>query len=61
MLYATDIAGAALKLLGNGTLLGAIQLYSEMYALSEKIGFDPATFHELHRECRVGQLGRKKS
>jgi len=49
LVLAIDTTGAALKLLGNGTLLGAIQLYSEMYALADRIGFDSATFYELHR------------
>jgi 3-hydroxyisobutyrate dehydrogenase-like beta-hydroxyacid dehydrogenase len=40
--------GAALKILGNSILLGAIELYAESYALSDAIGFDPAVFHELH-------------
>ena len=48
-----NASGAALKLLGNGTLLGAIQLYAEMFALADKIGFDSAVFFELHRECRA--------
>jgi len=46
----TLTSGVSLKLLGNGVLLGAIQLYAEVYALSDAIGFDPAVFHELHRE-----------
>ena len=41
--------GAALKLLGNTILLGAIQLYAETYALADAIDFDPMVFHELHR------------
>lgn len=41
--------GASLKILGNSIILGAIQLYSESYALSDAIGFDPAVFHELHK------------
>jgi 3-hydroxyisobutyrate dehydrogenase-like beta-hydroxyacid dehydrogenase len=41
--------GVSLKLLGNRVILGIIQLYSEVYALSDNIGFDPKVFHELHR------------
>lgn len=37
-----------MKILGNSIILGAIQLYSESYALADAIGFDPSVFHELH-------------
>ena len=50
------MVGAALKLLGNSILLGVIQLYGEVYALADAIGFDPKVFHELHRLCHPFRL-----
>jgi len=37
------------KLLGNFIILSSIQAYSEAYALSDAIDFDPSIFHEVFR------------
>ncbi len=42
--------GVTLKLLGNSTILGAIELLSETFALSDKIGFDSKVLYEFIRE-----------
>ncbi|RSH87341.1 hypothetical protein EHS25_003250 [Saitozyma podzolica] len=40
--------GTSLKLLGNQSLLGIIQVFSEVYTLADAIGFDLETVHELY-------------